>query len=329
MRAMRRLALPLIAVIGVAALVLGVIISRQLRHTIPSSTVSTSFPMTFTDARGQQVTIPRRPLRIISLAPSVTETLFALGAGDRVIADTTFCDYPPAAANLPKIGGYVDPNTEKIVALKPDLVLGARGNARDALDRLASLGLPVVTVAPESLEEVEVSIRTIGRVIGAVQASEQLATRCAQRRANVLQQTQPLSTTGRPRTLLLFAPDSLFSAGPGSHLDEMIRFAGGVNVAAGAKTPWPELSMETVVTADPQCIILLTGRGMAHPLTPARALIRFRADRRWRYITAVKTGRVVVLDDDTLTLPGPRLIDGLEAMAAAMHPELFSQGSRP
>jgi iron complex transport system substrate-binding protein len=326
---MRRLTLPLIIIVfGVAALLLVMQTIRRPHNTAPAPATATTFPMTVTDARGQRVAISQRPVRIISLAPSVTETLFALGAGDRVIADTTFCDYPPAAAALPKIGGYVDPNTEKIVAMKPDLILGAKGNARDALDRLGELGIPVVTVAPDSLAAVEASIRTIGRAVGESQAAEQLATRCAARRRVVEKRTATLADTAHPRTLLLFSPDSLFSAGPGSHLDEMIRLAGGENIAVAAKTPWPELSMETVVTADPECIIVLTGRGMAHPLTPASALTRFRAERRWRDVTAVKTGHIVVLDDDTLTLPGPRLIDGMEAMAAAIHPELYPQESR-
>jgi len=284
--------------------------------------------MTIVDARGQRVTIAQRPTRIISLAPSVTETLFAIGAGDRVIADTTYCDYPPEAKALPKVGGYVDPHTEKIVAMKPDLVLGAKGNARDVLDHLSQLGMPVVTVAPESLEDVENAIRQIGRVIGEAQAAERLASRCAERRHAVRHRMQALADGARPRTLLLFSPDSLFSAGPGSHLGEMIRLAGGVNVAKNAKTPWPELSLETVVTANPEVIILLSGRGMARSLTPDIALKRFSADRRWREMAAVKTGRVAVLDDDTITLPGPRLIDGLEALAAAIHPELFTRETR-
>jgi iron complex transport system substrate-binding protein len=326
---MRRLALPLLLILGVAALLWTVQPSRHPHLPPPAPPVATAFPLTLTDARGRRVTIPRRPRRIISLAPSVTETLFALGAGDRVIADTTYCDYPPAAGKLPKIGGYVDPNSEKIVALTPDLVLGARGNARDALDHLSDLGLTVVTVAPDSLEEVERAIRTIGRVVGTAPAAERLAGRCANRRAAIHHCTAALTAGARPRTLLLFSLDSLFSAGPGSHLDEIIRVAGGRNVAAGAKSPWPELSMETVVTADPECLVVLTGRGMAHPLTAASALTRLRADRRWRAITAVQRGRVTVLDDDTLTLPGPRLVDGLEAMATALHPELFPQGAQP
>ena len=282
--------------------------------------------MTATDARGQQVALAHCPLRMISLAPSVTEILFAVGAGPRVIADTSYCHYPAAAARLPKVGGYVDPNLEKIVADKPDLVLGAKGNALDALEHLSQLGIPVITINPTSLEDVEGAIRLIGRVTGNAPAAERLAARCAQRRAAVTKLTLAAST--RPRTLLLFSPDSLFSAGPGSHLDEMIRLAGGVNVAAHATLPWPELSMESVVAANPQLIIFLSGQMMNAKLTTAHALARLRGDRRWRTLAAVQQGRVVVLDNDALTITGPRLIDGLEAMAAAVHPELFAGEAR-
>ena len=317
---MRFSALPLIIVLVVVTLFLLLLSTRKQRPVAVAQT-AVSFPLTLTDARGKQLTITQRPTRIISLAPSVTETLFAVGAGSRVIADTTYCNYPSAAKALPKIGEYVNPDVEKIVAMKPDLVVGAKGNALDALDHLAQLGIPVLTIDPQSLEDVEGTLRLIGRATGNATAAATLAAQCAQRREALARRLAQPGMAARPRTLLLFSPDSLYSAGPGSHLDEMIRLAGGVNVAAHSKTAWPELSMESVVRANPEIILFLSGHGTLHPLTTAGALARLRTERNWSEITAVQQGRVVVLDDDALTLPGPRLIDGLEAMTAAIHPE--------
>ena len=321
---MRRFGLPVLLLLIVLGAFIYWISGRSLR---PSPSVhdnaSAVFPMTVTDALGQKVTIPRQPERIVSLAPSVTETLFAIGAGKLLVADTSYCDYPEEAAKLPKIGGYIDPNVESIVALKPDMVLGAKGNPRDVLNQLRQLGIPVVTVSPESLRDVDTAIRMIGKVVGYQRESETLARENTARREAVTRVTDALSESERPRTLLLFSPDSLFSVGPNSYLDEMIRFAGGRNVAADAPIPWPELSMEKLITADPEIIILLSMEKSAHPGAVDTVLAKYRADRRWRGMAAVKNERVVVLADDELTLPGPRLINGLEAMAHAMHPRLF------
>ncbi len=288
-----------------------------------------TFPITVTDVRGEKITIAKQPQRIISTAPNNTEILFAIGAGPRVIADTDYCDYPPEAATLPKIGGYLDPNVEKIVSLNPDLVLATRGTSKAILDRMATLKVPAVCLDPESIPETLEAIRTIGAVTGETASAKKLAQALDARRQAVLAKTTPLPAVTRPTTLFLFTAEdlnALYSVGPGSHIDAMIADAGGRNVGAHATTPWPQLSRETVFASDPEVILVLDGSVMSKPITPAEALRRFRANRRWRDVRAVKTGRVAVLDGDALTLPGPRMLDGLEAMAAALHPDLFPIG---
>jgi len=283
-----------------------------------------AFPVTLTDALKHQVTIPQLPRRIVSLAPNVTEILFAIGAGKRVVADTTYCHYPAAATTLPKIGGYLDPNVEKVAAMTPDLVIGSRGNPLDLLTRIKSLGLPVLTVDETTLDEVLRDIRLIGRAVGAEDAANKLDARLKHRQQAIMTKTHGLSETGKPRVLFLFALDGgLFSAGPGSFVDELIRLGGGRNIAVATNTAWPELSMEAVIAADPQVILLLANHGTNNSLTAKTALAKLRAQSGWRTVTAVKTGRVVVMDDDAMTLPAPRLLDGLEATARALHPELF------
>lgn len=318
---MRRLAYPLLIVLGVVVFFCWLLTTRK-RHDVQPQSKTTTYPMTFIDITGKPVTLAHRPMRIISLAPAVTETLFAVGAGNRVIADTIYCKYPTAAVSLPKIGDYSNPDAEKIVAFKPDLVFGEKGNALNTLQYLSQLGIPVLTVDPISLEEVENTIRLIGRATGDSETAEKLATQCSQRREAVANRIRALAPATCPRTLLLLSQDGLFSAGPGSFIDEMIRLAGGVNVAGNSKIPWPELSMESVISANPEIVIVLSGSGMTSALTPNTALARFRADMRWRLIAAIKAGRVAILDEDELTLPGPRLIDGLEAMVNAIHPKV-------
>ena len=289
------------------------------------------FPITITDSLNRKVTIAARPKKIVSVAPSATEILFAIGAGERVIADTTYCDYPPAAAKLPKIGGFTNPDVEKIVALSPDLVLGARGTPVGLFNQMHALKLTVAAIdAEDSLDQMLESIRTIGKIVGEDEKAADLVKQLAARRRTVVSKTATLTASQRPSVLFVFTPGDLYSAGKGSFIDELITVGGGVNIAAKTKTTWPQLSLETVIADDPQVILTLPGSmGDKHkPMTDADAVARFRALPRWKSLSAVKNGRVYVLEDDPMTLPGPRLIDGLEATARAIHPELFGKGGQ-
>jgi iron complex transport system substrate-binding protein len=319
-----------IILLGAALLIALSVLASKSRPTINRTAAPAAgsglFPMTLTDALGHALTIPRKPQRLISLAPNVTEIIYAIGAGDRLIANTRYCDYPPEARALPKVGGYIDPDVEKIIAMQPDLVLGARGNARDALDRLHELNVPLLTVEPEMLAECEHAMLLVGKAVGNGAQAEQQVAAMRQRRAAVEAQVRNLPEAKRPRVLLLFTMHDLYSAGPGSHIDEMVTMSGGRNIAAVTNAPWPELSMETIVTQDPQIILMLTGHGVQNRLTPERVLAELRADPRWRRVTAVRTGRVAMLDEDEITIPGPRMIDGLESMARALHPDRFPAG---
>lgn len=287
------------------------------------------FPITITDSLNREVTIAARPKKIVSIAPSATEILFAIGAGERVVADTTYCDYPPEADKLPKIGGFTNPDVEKIVALSPDLVLGARGTPVGLFNQMQALKLTVAAIdAEDSLDQMLESIRIIGKIAGENQRAANLVTHLEARRQAVVSKMTTLPASQRPSVLFVFTPGDLYSAGKGSFIDELITLGGGVNIAAKTKTTWPQLSLETVIADDPRVILTLPGSmGDKHkPMTDADALARFRVLPRWKNISAVKNGRVYVLEDDPMTLPGPRLIDGLEATAKAIHPELFKGG---
>jgi len=323
----------MIIILGLALIIAGVIIADKTWMDRPDragrqrqNDLHAGFPLTITDSLDRRVTIERKPQRIVSIAPSTTEILFAIGAGDRIIADTTYCDYPPAAEKLPKIGGYSNPDVEKILALSPDLVLGARGTPVALFKQLQSLNLTVAAIdAESSFDQVFESIRLIGRIAGEDRRAAELVEKLTARRDAVVDKTARLTASQRPRVLFAFVPGDLFSAGKGSFIDEIIRLGGGVNIAAKTQSPWPQLSLETVIADDPQVILTLPGSmGDTHePLTDTAAVARFRALPRWKTISAVKNGRVHVLEDDAMTLPGPRLLDGLEGAAKAIHPELF------
>jgi iron complex transport system substrate-binding protein len=260
------------------------------------------------------------PQRIVSTAPSVTETLFALGAGDRVVGVTTFCRHPDAALAKPKIGGYTTPGLEAILALEPDLVIV--GDAGGLTRRLTALGVPTLEVRPETLASIDASIRAIADRIGEPGRGEALVARISGQRAEV---TRAVAGRVRPRVLLLLghssdSPASLFAAGPGSFLGEMLAAAGGDNVLGEVGTPYPRVSVEEVIGRDPDVILEVVS-------APAQAdLAAERARRRWSAypsLRAVRHGSIRVVVDDTILQPGPRVGEKIAILAAAL------RGGRP
>ncbi|MFO7173543.1 MAG: cobalamin-binding protein [Bacillota bacterium] len=268
--------------------------------------------MTVTDDEGRTVTIPAEPRRILSLAPSNTEILFALGLGDRVVGVDNFSDYPPEAASLPRVGDLMNPNYEAMAALSPDLAL-AIGGSEEFWQKLEELGVPVVVIQPNTVAEVIDSIRLVGRVTGAAEAADALARSMADRVEAVQHQAARLSH--RPRVFWEVWDDPLMSAGPGSFFDDMIRLAGGVNVVGDAESPWPQVSPEAVIARDPEVIIT----------TQAEWAERLRSGAlpAWSGTTAVRQGRIYVVEDNLVSRPGPRIVEGLEQVARAIQ----SQGA--
>ena len=274
--------------------------------------VASAYPMTVTDDAGRSVTVAAEPQRIVTIAPSNTEIAFALGLGDRVVAVDPVSDYPPEATAKPRIGGYIDPNPEELVAAKPDLVLVTAAAEGPLLDKLDSLGLTTVVVEPTNLDGVLASIDLVGAIAGVPEAAHALTCEMAGRIAAV---AAAVAGEPQPRVFLEYSPD-LYTAGPGSFGDDLIRHAGGTNIAADATTAWPQLSTEAVVAADPEVVLL--GDGDAGT-TPEQVAAR----PGWSGVAAVRDGRVVLLNADLVARPGPRIVDGLEAMARAIHPDKF------
>jgi iron complex transport system substrate-binding protein len=271
--------------------------------------------MTVTDMAGREVTVPAEPQRIVSLAPSITEILFALNLGDRTVGVTKFCNYPPEAAEKPQVGGFSDVSLEKLLEAQPDLVLAASIHMAQVLPELEKLGLTVLVIDARNLPGVLESIRLVGKVTGAEKLAETLTAQMQERADKVAQ-----AVAGRPRPRVFWELDpTLWTAGPGSFVQDLIERAGGENIAANAEAAWVQLSAEAIIAADPEVIFLAD-----HPWGESAQTVKARPG--WEKISAVVNGRIVELTQeqtDIVSRPGPRVVDALELIARALHPDAF------
>ena len=265
-----------------------------------------------TDMLGRRGRIPDHPARIVSLAPSITETVFVLGEGDRLIGVTDYCDYPPEATRKARIGGIANPNFEAILALRPDLVIAtSESNYAEHVERLVSLGLPVYVVRPVDWETVLESIERIGDVLGrdAVGRAQVAAMR---RDADAI--GRGVAGSPRPRVLYVVWPNPLIAPGRDTLINDLIRRAGGDSVTGDEPLLYPRLSLETVVERRPDRIIV--GR---HGQETVEELLR--GWDRLGSVTAVREGRVYGVDGNLVHRPGPRMVEALRALARVIHPE--------
>ncbi|MFQ5924426.1 MAG: ABC transporter substrate-binding protein [Dehalococcoidia bacterium] len=270
-------------------------------------------PGMITDDLGRTVTIAETPGRVVSLAPSITEILFALGLGDRVVGVTDYSDYPEEALAKPRVGGYWQPSLEKIVALTPDLLLMTE--RPDLISEFENLGLTFVVLDPDDMDGILKNIELIGQITGVEQRAEALTADMEARIEAVVAKT---GEAPKPRVFYVIDasdPSKPWTAGGGTFIDALIGLAGGENIAATAGQ-WTQFSLEAVVNADPEIIIADAGMGTA--LAPD--LERLSG---WKEIGAVKEGKVYLIDGALTSRPGPRIVDGLEEMARIIHPELF------
>ena len=286
-----------------------------------TSPAATAAPPELVDALGDTLHLVDAPLRVISLAPSNTEIVCAVGAGDRLVGVTEYCNYPPQAREVETIGGFSNPNLELIVSLQPDLVLGARFNPLEVLSALRRLDIPVFVLAPRTLEETFTAIRQVGSLTGQAGPASRLETRMRARIEALASVVETIPEESRPRVLWGKLGTPMYTAGPGSFIDDLIRLAGGRNVAADAQTAWFQVGLETIVSRNPQIILVSS----VDPDTVGRDVERLRNTPGWEEVDAIVSGRVYHIDLDILGRPGPRLIDGLEILAKTFHPDRFAQ----
>lgn len=275
-------------------------------------------PRTFVDDLGRKIYLATAPTRIVSLAPSVTEILFALGLDEAVVGVTQFCDYPLAAQAKPKIGASF-PNVEAIVALRPDLVVGQQGFIRaDVLAKLDQLKIPTFIMDAKSLEDILSHLQTMGRIVGRPEPADELAS-ALRRRINVIKErTQDVP---KVRVLYVLNSDPLITVGAGSFIHQVLELAGGQNIAASAVLPYPRYNMEAVIKQDPEVLVFPIGTAEGIPESEQARW------RQWATLSAVKHGRYVRIPSVLLDRQGPRIVDGLEFLAKSLHPQLFPEGA--
>ena len=276
------------------------------------------FPRSLTDDAGRVVALPVDPARIVSLAPSNTEIVCALAACDRLVGVTDFDDYPPQVTRVTKVVTATQVDVEKVVAAAPQLVLAA-GNGltpSSVIDRLAGLGYAVLVLYPKSLEGLYADIELVGRALDATTQAVDLVSRM---RARARAVSDAVAAANRPRTFYEVGvfQGTIYTAGADSFLASLISIAGGESITGDRLST--SIQLEALVAADPQLILL--GDAAYDPSITSGSVA---ARAGWEGMTAVKQGRIVAMPDDpVITRPGPRLIDGLEALARAIHPDLF------
>jgi iron complex transport system substrate-binding protein len=270
--------------------------------------------VTYRDLAGREVTLATPPARIVSLVPSVTELIYALGGQDRLVGRTDFCDYPAAALTKPSVGGMVSPNLEAIAALRPDLVVvTAEGNREETFAQLRRLGIPTYVVAVHRVAEVLDLVARVGELVGRPEAVAPLVAAMNDRIARIRARVRPHRV---PRVLYVLWPDPLIVPGRRALVSELIEIAGGRSVTALDGDAYPRLSLEAAVAAAPE-VILLASHGAR-----TGAVVREKWERL-ASLPAIKTGRLYTVDGDLMHRYGPRMLDGLSQIARAIHPEAF------
>lgn len=258
--------------------------------------------------------VPVLPQRLVTLAPSLTEMVFAVGAGERLVGVDRHSDYPPQVQGLPRVGSYIHPDAERVVALRPDLVLAVRdGTPPHLLARLKYVGIPVHVVDPRTLEAVIATIVEVGTSVGVPGKAAELADNLSQRLARV--RNLASRARSRPRVFFQIGVAPLVSAGSHTLIDELITTAGGLNVAAGGP-PYPRFSREQVLALRPEVIIITT-------MEREGLFEQVKAEwQRWLQLPAARAGRIHLIDSDLVDRPGPRIFNGLEQVFRLLHPDL-------
>ncbi len=278
-------------------------------------------PQTYTDSLQREVTLLQPAQKIVSLAPSNTELLFAIGAGSQVVGRDDFSDYPAEAAQLPSVGGSMgDYNLEAIVALQPDLVLLSELNSSDLVQSLENLGLKVYYLGnPVEIEGLYTNLETLGKITG---HEADAASLIESLKAKVSKVDELIATTST-RPLVFYELDATeptkpWTAGPGTFVDQLITRAGGENLGGSLDGAWVQISQEALIINDPEIIVM---GDSIYGITAEQVAKR----AGWENLKAVTDGQIYPFDDDLASRPGPRLVDGLIELARIIHPEIADQ----
>jgi iron complex transport system substrate-binding protein len=270
-----------------------------------------------TDEMGRKVTIPYPVKRIISLAPSITEILFALGLNEEIAAVTNYCDYPEAVLNKPRIGGFINPSIEKIVSLKPDLILATRDGNRWATNhRLSDLGFSVYLINPKSFYGVTRAIYDIGVVVGREEESKKIIINMTSKKEEIATRTKSLP---KPKVFFQIGYAPIITVGRETLADDLIRLAGGKSISENKSVSYPLYNIETILSKAPEIIIISSMDSNKDYINLVEKW------GNWKSIPAVKMNTIYVIDSNLVDRPTPRIVEGLEALAKMIHPEVFGE----
>jgi iron complex transport system substrate-binding protein len=305
------------ASIAAAILVQTALLGAQ---TVPAPPATTASPVPpafreITDETGRTIRIPQSVHRIVSLAPSLTETLYALGLEERLVGDTDYCDFPPAAQQKTKVGGAVNPSLEAIAALHPDLVLVTKSlNRLDTVRALADLGIPSYATDPHTVEEIISSTERLAGVLGAPEAGGSIVKDLERRLAETQRRVAPFPLR---RVLFVVWTEPLISIGKNTFIADALVHAGAVSIIDSAQN-WPQVSLEDVVHQQPEFLIFPESHSEAAP-PDLEALGNLPG---WRILDAAKNHRYALVSD-AVNRPAPRIVSAIEELAKQLHPEAF------
>jgi iron complex transport system substrate-binding protein len=279
--------------------------------------VSSGGNLRFLDEVGREVLIPFPPRRMISLAPNITEILFTLGLDEEIIGVSIHCNFPEKAKAKVRVGSYISIDFERLISLKPDLIIATgAGNTREMVNRLERLGFPAYVIFPKNLDGILLSIGHIGQVVDRKKEASGIIHELQRRREKVIELTRNLP---HPRVFLQIGEAPIVTVGKGSFADDLIRLAGGDNVAGDEKKMYPRFGIEEILKRAPEVIVVSS----MNPKADYGKVLQEWS--RWKTIPAVRNNRIHLVDSDLLDRPSPRIIDGLEEMARILHPERFKK----
>lgn len=300
---------------AIAALLCGAAVSRA--QTAPATAFAPAAFREFTDEAGRTVRVPQVVHRIISLAPSLTETVYALGLQDQLVGDTDYCDYPPEAQKKTKVGGAINPSLEKIAALHPDLVLVTKGlNRLETVHALDELGIPSYATDPHTVDEIIVSSKKLAEVLGAPEAGAAVAGGMQHHLADLRQR---LAAWPPKRVLFVVWTQPLISVGKDTFIADALRSAGAVSIVDSEQN-WPQVSLEEIARLQPEFLVF----AVSHSETAPRELEALASFPAWRILDAVSNRRYAVISD-AVNRPAPRIVEAIEDLARQLHPEAFAE----
>lgn len=277
------------------------------------SDTNDNYPMEITDAFDNQVTIESQPKRIISLAPSHTEILFAIGLDDEIVGVTNYCNYPEAANTKEKVGDAFNINVERILELNPDLVIQYGPGNDDVNKQLSNSGIPVLSYEPESIDEIIDLIEIVGEITNKREEAKNVTTEMRNKKNSIVETVSQVEN--KAKVFFEIWDEPLQTAGPGSFVDELISLSGGENIASDAEGAYVEYDLEQLIERNPD--VYLTSKDME-----TKTIESIKNRPGFSDIAAIKNNRVYLVDP-LITIPGPRIVDGLEIIAKCIYPELF------